>query len=371
MNGDRPPAPALLLPGPTGLHPEVAEATARPMMSYRGPEMRALLERVSGSLSEYLGSERRPVLLTASGTGAMEASLANTLSPGDRVVGLGGGQFAERFLGIARAYGLETVHLETPWGRAADPARLREAFARFPDLKAVLLTHCETSTGVLHPVADLLRVARESGEALVLVDAVSSLGATPLAVDDFDVVFTASQKAWGLPPGLAPVWTSARAEAAAAGARLPRFYFDFARYREAAARGVTPFTPALPVFFALEAGIRLLLREGRETVFRRHAAAADAARRAVTAAGLELVAEPSVASKTVTAARLPADADWPAASRRLQDDHGLVLAGGLGKWAGKILRVGHLGWITPDDLRPLGPALRTVFGAAAPTRGTA
>lgn len=371
MNGDRPPAPALLLPGPTGLHPEVAAATARPMMSYRGPEMRALLERVSGSLSEYLGSERRPVLLTASGTGAMEASLANTLSPGDRVVGLGGGQFAERFLGIARAYGLETVSLETPWGRAADPERLREAFARFPDLKAVLLTHCETSTGVLHPVADLLRVARESGEALVLVDAVSSLGATPLAVDDFDVVFTASQKAWGLPPGLAPVWTSARAEAASSEARLPRFYFDFARYREAATRGVTPFTPALPVFFALEAGIRLLLREGREAVFRRHAAAAAAARRAVTAAGLELVAEPSVASKTVTAARLPAGADWPAASRRLQDDHGLVLAGGLGKWAGKILRVGHLGWITPDDLRPLGPALRTVFGAAAPTAGAA
>ena len=234
MSADRPRAPALLLPGPTGLHPEVAAAAARPMMSYRGPEMRALLERVSGSLSEYLGSERRPVLLTASGTGAMEASLANTLSPGDRVVGLGGGQFAERFLGIARAYGLETVSLETPWGRAAEPERLREAFARFPDLKAVLLTHCETSTGVLHPVADLLRVARESGEALVLVDAVSSLGATPLAVDDFDVVFTASQKAWGLPPGLAPVWTSERAEAAAAGARLPRFYFDFARYREAA-----------------------------------------------------------------------------------------------------------------------------------------
>lgn len=371
MSGDRPTAPALLLPGPTGLHPEVAAAAARPLMSYRGPEMRALLERVSGSLSEYLGSDRRPVLLTASGTGAMEAALANTLSPGDRVVGLGGGQFADRFLGIARAYGLETVSLETPWGRAADPQRLREAFARFPDLKAALLTHCETSTGVLHPVADLLRVAREAGEALVLVDAVSSLGATPLAVDDFDVVFTASQKAWGLPPGLAPVWTSARAEAAAAGARLPRFYFDFAKYREAAARGVTPFTPALPVFFALEAGIRLLLREGREAVFRRHAAAAEAAREAVVAAGLELVAEPAAASKTVTAARLPAGADWAAASRRLQDDHGLVLAGGLGKWAGKILRVGHLGWITPEDLRPLAPALRTVFGPSAPTAGTA
>lgn len=365
-SGDGPPAPLLLHPGPTGLHPEVAEAAARPMMPYRGPEMRALLGRVSGSLSEYLGSARRPVLLTASGTGAMEASLANTLSPGDRVVGLGGGQFAERFLGIARAYGLETVSLDTPWGRSADPERLRAALARHRDTKAVLLTHCETSTGVLHPVADLLRTTRESGEALVLVDAVSSLGATPLAVDDFDVVFTASQKAWGLPPGLAPVWTSARAEAAAATARLPRFYFDFARYREAAAGGVTPFTPALPVFFALEAGIRLMLREGREAVFRRHAAAAEAARDAVAAAGLELVADSAAASKTVTAARLPEGADWAVASRRLQDDHGFVLAGGLGKWAGRILRIGHLGWITPDDLRPLGPALRAVFGAPLP-----
>lgn len=338
---------------------------ARPAMDYRGPGMRALLERISESLRQYLGTGRAPLLLTASGTGAMEASLANHLSPGDRVLGLGGGQFAERFLGVARAFGLRRRSLETEWGRPADPEALRRALRADPETKAVLLTHSETSTGVLHPVEALLGVVRESSGALAFVDAVSSLGAAPLAVDDFDVVFTASQKAWGLPPGAAMVWTSPRAEAREAQARLPRFYFDFARYREARARGTLPFTPALPVFHALDAGAALLLEEGREAVFRRHRAAAAEARRAISAAGLEAVAADEWASPTVTAAYLPPETDWPSAAKRLREEHGVVLAGGLGRLAGRILRIGHLGWATPETVRPAAAALRAVFAAPA------
>ena len=338
---------------------------ARPAMNYRGPEMRALLERISESLRQYLGTGRAPLLLTASGTGAMEASLANHLSPGDRVLGLGGGQFAERFLGVARAFGLRCRSLETEWGRPADPDALRRVLRADPETKAVLLTHSETSTGVLHPVEALLGVVRESSGALTFVDAVSSLGAAPLAVDDFDVVFTASQKAWGLPPGAAMVWTSPRAEAREAQARLPRFYFDFARYREARARGTLPFTPALPVFHALDAGAALLLEEGREAVFRRHRAAAAEARRAISGAGLEAVAADEWASPTVTAAYLPPETDWPSAAKRLREEHGVVLAGGLGRLAGKILRIGHLGWATPETVRPAAAALRAVFAAPA------
>ena len=337
---------------------------SRPMISYRGPEARALIRRIADGFSEYLGTGRPPVLLTASGTGAMEATVANLLSPGDLVLGTGGGQFAERFLGVAEAFGLAVQSLETPWGEPAAPERLRVALRARPEIRAVLLTHSETSTGVLHPLPELIRIVREEGEALVLVDAVSSLGAMPLVVDSCDAVFTASQKAWGLPPGMAMVWTSERAEAAERVATLPRFYWNFARYREAMARGSMPFTPALPVLFAMEAGIRLMLREGREAVFRRHADAASAARERLSTMGLGLVADEATASNTVTAAWLPAGVSWPELSRALQERHGIVLAGGLGRLAGKILRLGHLGWTTPADVHRAADALASHLGAA-------
>ncbi len=361
--------PGLLIPGPTALHPEVARAAARPMMSYRGPEMRALLGRITNGFSEFLGSERQPVLLTASGTGAMEATVANTLSPGDRVIGSGGGQFAERFLGVATAFGLDTLDLQTPWGEAADPERLRAALAAQPETRAVLLTHSETSTGVRHPLPELIRAVREAGDALVLVDAVSSLGAMPLAVDSCDAVFTASQKAWGLPPGMAMLWTSERAEAAERTARLPRFYWSFDRYREAQSRGSLPFTPALPVLFAMEAGVRLLLREGRDAVFRRHAEAAAAARSRLQEMGLRLVAaDESSASNTVTAAWLPDGLSWSRLSLTLKERHGIVLAGGLGRFAGKVLRLGHLGWTRAEDMHRAADALETVLASVLPAR---
>ena len=359
MRIGRPIPPGLLIPGPTGLRPEVAEAMARPLINYRGPEMAALLGSITDGFSEFLGTARRPVLLTGSGTAAMEATVVNTLSPGDRVLGLGGGHFAGRYLGVARAFGLDAASLDTAWGEAADPERLRTALEDRPDTRAVLLTHSETSTGALHPLPELIRAVREAGDALVLVDAVSSLGAMPLPADSCDAVFTASQKAWGLPPGMAMVWTSERAEAAGRTAALPRFYADFARYREALERGTMPFTPALPVLFAMEAGIRLMLEEGREAVFRRHAEAAAAARGRLRAMGLRLLAEEPRASNTVTAAWLPDGVTWPSLSRRLREDHGVVLAGGLGRLAGKILRLGHLGWITAEAVHRAADALKS------------
>lgn len=362
--GAEPIPPGLQTPGPTPLHPEVAAAMAQPLISYRGPEARALLGRIAKGFCDYLGTERQPVLLTASGTGAMEATVANLLSPGDRVLGLGGGQFAERFLGVAAAFGLRTESLDTPWGRAAAPQRLQVALRTRPEPRAVLLTHSETSTGVLHPLPELIRVVREESDALVLVDAVSSLGAMPLKVDSCDAVFTASQKAWGLPPGMAMVWTSGRAEAAERSARLPRYYWSFARYRDALAHGSMPFTPAVPVLFAMETGLRLMLREGWDAVFRRHAAAAAAARSRLQAMGLRLVADEQSATNTVTAAWLPPGVAWPELTRALQERHGVVLAGGLGQLQGKILRLGHLGWTTARDVHRAADALESCLRAA-------
>ena len=357
--------PGLQIPGPTPLHPEVAAAMAQPLISYRGPEARALLGRIAAGFCEYLGTGRPPVLLTASGTGAMEATVANLLSPGDPVLGSGGGQFAERFLGVAEAFGLETRSLDTRWGAPAAPERLRAALRAHPETRAVLLTHSETSTGVLHPLPELIRIVREEGDALVLVDAVSSLGAIPLAVDACDAVFTASQKAWGLPPGMAMVWTSERAEAAEREAQSPCYYWSFPRYREALARGSMPFTPAVPVLLAMEAGLRLMLREGRDAAARRHAAAAAAARSRLRGMGLQLVAAEESSTSTVTAAWLPAGVSWPELSRALQERHGITLAGGLGQFKGRIVRVGHLGWVTPRDVHRAADALQSCLGAPA------
>lgn len=357
--GGEPVPRGLQTPGPTPLHPEVAAAMAQPLISYRGPEARALLGRIAEGFCEYLGTKRHPILLTASGTGAMEATVANLLSPGDPVVGTGGGQFAERFLGVAAAFGLDARSLDTPWGAPAAPERLRVALRARPETRAVLLTHSETSTGVLHPLADLIRVVREEGDALVLVDAVSSLGAMPVPVDSCDAVFTASQKAWGLPPGMAMVWTSERAKAAERTARLPRFYWSFSRYREALSRGSMPFTPAIPVLFAMEAGLRLMLREGRERVIHRHAETAATARGRLLKMGLDLVGDPERATNTVTAAWLPPGVVWPELSGILRERHGVVLAGGLGQLKGKILRLGHLGWTTPRDVNRAADALES------------
>ncbi len=333
------------------------------MMSYRGPEMRRLLDEVADGLSRYLGASRPPLLLTGSGTGAMEAALVNTLSPGDRVVGLGGGQFAERFLGMARRFGLDARNLGTPWGEPASPDQLRRVLRTWPGVRAALLTHCETSTGVLHPLAELLQAVRAESDALALVDAVSSLGAMPLRVDDCDVAFTGSQKAWGLPPGMAMVWVSERAEAAETAARLPRFYWSFAAYREAMRRGTLPFTPALPALFAMEAGVRLMLREGLDAVAARHARAAALVRREMEGMRLALVAPPGFQSPTVTAAWLPQGVAWEELARQLAE-RGLTLAGGFGEMAGKALRFGHLGWMTAEDLRPALQALAESLAAS-------
>ncbi len=368
MSGERPGLPippGLLVPGPAPLHAEVVRAMARPLFNYRGPRMKGLMDRIRDRTCRFFGVSRPPLLLAGSGTGAIEAALVNTLSPGDRVLGLSGGVFADRFLAIARAHGLDAGSLRTPWGQPADPDRFEAALRSRPDTRAVLLTHSETSTGVLHPLPELIASARRAGSALVLVDAVSSLGAVPVPIEDCDVVFTASHKAWGLPPAMAIAFVSDRAEEAGRVARLPRFYWDFTRYREAHERGSVPFTPELPILFAMEVGLGLLLEEGRERVFRRHAETAASVRAGLRAAGLTLVAADRFASPTVTAAWLPDGIAWPDLSRRLDTEHGVSLGGGLGRLAGKIFRVGHLGWTSPAQVAPALNAIRESLAALA------
>lgn len=342
----------LRIPGPTPCPPQVLAAVAKPMINHRGRHFAELIGRVVERLKRFYRTQGDVLVLTASGTGGLEAAVVNTLSPGDRVLAVVIGAFGERFAAIAQAYGAEVVRLEYEWGRAANPDDVRRVLSRDPRIKAVLVTHNETSTGVTNPLKALAAVVREH-ERLLLVDAVSSLGAIPLETDAWglDVVVTGSQKGWMVPPGLAFVSVSQRAWEAYREAKMPRFYLDLGRHKEALERGQTPWTPALSVLFGLDVALEMMEAEGLENIFARHARIGEMTRQGVKALGLRLLADERYASNTVTAVVVPDGVDERVLRRLLEDEYGVVLAGGQGKLSGKIFRIGHLGWVTEEDIR--------------------
>jgi aspartate aminotransferase-like enzyme len=336
----------LMLPGPTPVRPEVLAANARPMINHRGPAFAEILGRVLSGLKEVFRTQGEVGLLTCSGTGAMEAALINVLSPGDRVLCCSSGWFGDRFGDIAAAYGARVEVMKVEWGQPFEAATLEGRLAedREHSIRAVLLTHNETSTGVQNDLR-ALAAARGGHPALFIVDAVSSLGAAELRMDDWglDVVAAASQKAFAAPPGLAFVALSRRALQALEQARMPRYYLDLRRSLEYQAKGQTPFTPCVSAVFALDVALRHLLGEGLETAWARHERHARAVRAGVEALGLRLFAAPQAASPTVTAFHVPSDIGAANLQKRLETDYGVVIAGGMRHTAGRILRIGHLG----------------------------
>ena len=344
--------PNLRIPGPTSLPPSVREAGARQMINHRGPEFAAMLARILEGMKPFFGTTNDVAMLTCAGSGGLEAAVVNTLSPGDCVLGVSIGSFGDRFAKIAGIYGADVTKLDVDWGKAADPGAVRDALAAGSGWKAVLLTHNETSTGVMNPIPKLAAAVHEAApDALILVDSVSGLGAVPFEMDAWgvDVVVTGSQKAWMAAPGLAMIAASERGWAATETATMPRFYLDLRSHRESAAAGQTPFTPAIAVVYQVDEGLRLMHEEGKDRVFARHAACAAAARAGLSALGLELLADPRFASQTVTAAWLGDERDWKTYNGKIKG-HGVVLAGGQGKLSGKILRLGHLGSVTVEDV---------------------
>jgi aspartate aminotransferase-like enzyme len=345
--------PNLRIPGPTSLPPSVREAGARQMINHRGPEFKELLERVQSGMKPYFGTTGEIAILSCAGTGGLEAAIVNTLSPGDRVLGVSIGAFGDRFAKIAEAYGATVDKVAAEWGWAAAPDELLERLeAGRGEYKAVLLTHNETSTGVMNPIRELASVIHDAAQdALILVDTVSSLGAVPFQMDKWgvDVVATASQKAWMSAPGLAMVAASARARAAMETAKMPRFYLDLRKHFDAAATGETPWTPAVAVAFQVDEGIRLMEAEGMPAVFARHEACAAATQAGLESLGFRLLAERAHRSKTVTAAWLPDGVEWKAFNGPIKE-RGVVLAGGQGKLSGKVFRVGHLGQVEVSDI---------------------
>lgn len=358
----------LRIPGPTPLLPEVRGALSAEMISHRGPEFAALFEEVLEGAKYVFQTRNDVLLLTASGTGGLEAALVNVLSPGDRVLAVSTGVFGERWLRIAQAYGVDATPLRFPLGRCADPEPIRRALEDTGPYKAVLLTHNETSTGVtndLRAIAEAIHSVEEP--PLLLVDAVSSLGAIDLRTDEWgcDVVVTASQKALMAPPGLALISVSPRAWEAVENSRMPRFYWDFRRMREYALKRQTPFTPAVSALFGLREALKRIRDEGLGNIFARHHRVADFTRRGIKSLGLDLFPEESCASDTVTAVRVPEGVNADEVIRQLHHEYGIVIAGGQGPLRGKILRIGHMGYVEEKDVQGVLEALAIVLRGAS------
>jgi aspartate aminotransferase-like enzyme len=310
-----------------------------------------MIGEVTEGLKKVFQTEGEVFVFTASGTGAMEASLMNTLSPGDRVLVVSNGVFGERFATMAEALGLEVERARFYFGQAADPDMVESRLEQSPGVKAVLLTHNETSTGVTNDVAPLAEAARRHG-ALVIVDSVSGLAAIDLKTDKWglDVVIGGSQKAFMLPPGLSFVSVSGRAWEMHRSARLPRFYWDFSRMKDSLGKGQTPWTPNVSLFNGLRASLKRILEEGLENVFERHAKVADLARRKVKSLGLELFAEEKHTSNSITAVKAPQGVDVGEMLHHIQERYGILLASGQGDLKGKIFRIAHVGCIAEREV---------------------
>ncbi len=355
----------LRIPGPTPCPSDVLQAMTKQMINHRGPEFAGILNGITDKLKQLFQTKNDVFLLTGSGTGGLEAAIVNTLSPGDKVLSVSIGVFGERFGNIAEQFGAEVIPLRFEWGRAVDVDAVRQALQAEPKIKAVLVTHNETSTGVTNDLASISSVAKEF-DKLLLVDAISSLGSINLPIDDWhcDVAVTGSQKGWMVPPGLAMVSVSQEAWQAHAKAKMPHFYWDFAQARSYLEKGQTPWTPAVSTVFALSVSLEMMLNEGLANITARHARVGKAARDGIKSLGLSLFAEESHASNTVTAVAASNGLDTKKMLRILREEHQVVLAGGQQKLDGKIFRIGHLGWITGNDIEAVISVLKVVLPQA-------
>lgn len=342
----------LMIPGPTPIPPQVAAAMTQPMINHRGEAFFSLFDEVSAGLQEVFRTKQPVYIFPGAGSGGWEAALVNTLNPGDTVLSVSVGDFGERWFKVAKQLGFTIERLVFEPGQAADPVRIAERLqsdtARA--IKAVLIQHNETSTGVTNDVQAIARVVREHG-ALVMVDSVSGMGALPLEMDawDLDVVLTGAQKALMCPPGLSMIAFSERARAASEANRMPRFYWDLKAVHNSYLKRQTPYTPAISLFYALQAALKLIKTEGVEGAWARHRLMGEMCRAGVKAMGLELLAQDEGrASNAVTAVISPLD---PKKLRKTARDRlGVQLAGGQADLESKIFRIGHLGYVTPGDV---------------------
>ena len=351
----------LMAPGPTPVPPSVLLAMAQPMIHHRTAEYAALFTEVRAGLKRLFQTTGEVIPFVSSGTGSMEAAVVNTLSAGDTVLALRAGKFGERWEEICRAYGVTVVSMAAPYGQTVSAETVAEALRRHPEARAVLMQHSESSTGVLHDVQGIAAATRGT-PAILIVDAVSSLGIADLRLDEWgvDLVVAGSQKGLMLPPGLSFCALSEKAWGHVTASRLPRYYFDLAAEGKSVAKNDAHFTPAVSIMLGLREVLRMLDAEGLPNVFRRHERLARATRAGVEALGLELFAKASP-SPALTAVVAPPGMDGQKVVAAYSASHNITIAGGQGEMKGRVFRLGHMGYVGDFDVITALSALEQVL----------
>lgn len=340
----------LLTPGPSQVPPAVAEVAARPIIHHRTPEFREALARIHKNIQCIMGTQGDVFLLASTGTGALEASVTNTLRAGDKVIVVVAGKFGERFAEINAAYGMNVAPINIEYGRAATAADVEKALSENQDARAVFVTHSETSTGVLHDLESIGKVVRAAG-ALFIVDTVSALGGVPMKMDEWniDVLAAGSQKALMIPPGLAFLAVNERAWKAYETSTLPKFYFDIRRYKKRwVEKGETPFTTPVTLSLQLDCALDIILSEGLDNVMARHRLLSRACKAGVAALGLDFF--PESPSDIETVFRVPDGVDGAALVALIRNRFGLRVSGGQAELRGRIVRIAHMGYATEHDI---------------------
>ncbi len=351
----------LMAPGPTPVPNEVLLAMARPIIHHRTPAYEALFAEVREGLKWLVQTGQETIILAASGTGAMEAAVTNTLSPGDKALVVKAGKFGERWAEICAAYGVEVVALDAPFGHTVPPDRVADALRKTPGIRAVFCQHSETSTGVLHDVHGYAEATRKS-DTILVVDTVSSLGVADLPMDAWgvDVVVAGSQKGLMLPPGLALCTLSDRGWDRVKQAKLPRYYFNLLEEKKLVVKNQPHFTPAVSIVIGLREVLAMLKAEGLANIFKRHDRLARATRAGVEALGLELFAK-ATPSPAITSVVSPKGIDSEKVLAAYARSHNITIAGGQGEMKGKVFRLGHMGYVGDFDVVVALAALEQVL----------
>ena len=343
----------LMIPGPTPVPETVLKAMGRHPIGHRSGDFQAIVRRTTEQLKWLHQTSNDVLVITGSGTAAMEAGIVNTLSRGDRVLCGDNGKFGERWVKVAKAYGLEVQVIKAEWGQPLDPAAFRAALEEdtAKQIRAVILTHSETSTGVINDLQAIAAAVRDHGTALTIADCVTSLGAADVPMDAWgvDVIGSGSQKNYMMPPGLSFVAMSDKAWAAYERSDLPKFYLDLGKYRKSAQADSNPFTPAVNLYFALEAALQMMQEEGLAAIVQRHERHRRATIAAMRAIGLPLFAAEGHGSPAITAVA-PEGIDAEQLRKEVRSRYDILLAGGQDHLKGKVFRIGHLGFVCDRDV---------------------
>ena len=363
----------LMIPGPTPVPETVLKAMGRHPIGHRSGEFQATVHRTTEQLKWLHQTSGDVLVITGSGTAAMEAGIINTLSRGDKVLCGDNGKFGERWVKVARAYGLDVEVIKAEWGQPLDPEAFRAALEADATkaIRAVILTHSETSTGVINDLETIAGHVKAHGTALTLADCVTSLGATDVPMDAWglDVVASGSQKGYMLPPGLSFVAMSDRAWKAYERSDLPKFYLDLGPYRKTAAKDSNPFTPAVNLYFGLEAALEMMQKEGLEAIFGRHARHRAAAQAGMKAIGMPLFAAEGCGSPAITAVA-PEGIDAEQLRKSVKEKFDILLAGGQDHLKGQVFRIGHLGYVCDRDVLTAVSAIEATLQAHGAHKGT-